>query len=64
MNRWGCHMFVKGSAKYSLQLTNSLDIFLLAIPAPPAVVACSIWGTHELLHVSPALLRNGRQKRI
>lgn len=32
MNRWGCHMFVKESAKRSLQLTNSSDISLSAIP--------------------------------
>lgn len=40
-NRCGCHMFVKESAKCSLQLTNSSDIFPLSdsLSLSPAVAA-------------------------
>ena len=50
-NRWGCHMFVKESAKCSLQLTNSSDIFLPAIPPLSSCRCCSLHlgETHDSL---------------
>ena len=66
-NRWGCHMFVKESAKCSLQLTNSSDAFPLRDSLSLFLHSCRslhLGETHKSLHVSLARPRCGRLKHI